>query len=274
MILIKNITKNLNVTFENTKFPDGTSQAWKLNPQPAFFDTMRITWQFQDEVEFVTVLQLAFILESLTRKIPHIYTPFLPYARQDKSPSNEETFAALPMLGALKRYNLSCFDAHSDKVVDQFAIDNITAHEFFISVLNSTVYDAIVFPDKGAKERYGHFFGCLPVIVMDKVRNQQTGEIEGLKIDDKNTDAQIKVGTGKILQFLMIDDICDGGRTFIEAAKVLHAENFLCGSLAIDLAVSHGIFSKGKQVLHDAGIRNILTTNSLAKNAGHFNVLF
>lgn len=40
----------------------------------------------------------------------------------------------------------------------------------------------------------------------------------------------------------------------------------------VDLAVSHGIFSKGKGCLYNAGISNIYTTNSLLRNPEGFKV--
>jgi len=43
---------------------------------------------------------------------------------------------------------------------------------------------------------------------------------------------------------VMVDDICDGGKTFIEIAKKLKEKN--CGK--IFLVVTHGIFSKGMSV--------------------------
>jgi ribose-phosphate pyrophosphokinase len=38
---------------------------------------------------------------------------------------------------------------------------------------------------------------------------------------------------------LIVDDICDGGRTFLEIAKILKAR----GASSIELYVTHGIFS-------------------------------
>ncbi|MNQ12726.1 ribose-phosphate pyrophosphokinase [compost metagenome] len=44
---------------------------------------------------------------------------------------------------------------------------------------------------------------------------------------------------------LVVDDICDGGRTFTELAKVL--KQYDLGSLS--LYITHGIFSAGVEVL-------------------------
>ena len=56
----------------------------------------------------------------------------------------------------------------------------------------------------------------------------------------------------------IVDDISDGGRSFIELAAVLRKRNV--GK--IYLYVTHGIFSKGLDVLFEAGIDEVFTTNS------------
>jgi ribose-phosphate pyrophosphokinase len=59
-------------------------------------------------------------------------------------------------------------------------------------------------------------------------------------------------------KFLIIDDICDGGRTFIELVKAIQeqlpdAECYLC--------VTHGIFSAGLKELNKY-FKGIFCTNS------------
>jgi ribose-phosphate pyrophosphokinase len=55
--------------------------------------------------------------------------------------------------------------------------------------------------------------------------------------------------------FLIVDDICDGGRTFIELAKVLRPLT----SGQVKLYVTHGIFSAGFEAL--AGLDRIFVAN-------------
>jgi ribose-phosphate pyrophosphokinase len=57
---------------------------------------------------------------------------------------------------------------------------------------------------------------------------------------------------------IIVDDICDGGRTFIELAKVLKSNKVK----NITLFVTHGIFSKGVDALFENGIDNIITTDT------------
>lgn len=56
---------------------------------------------------------------------------------------------------------------------------------------------------------------------------------------------------------LVMDDICDGGATFISLAKEIKAHE-LYNDQELWLYVTHGIFSKGKQTLLDAGYSKII----------------
>jgi ribose-phosphate pyrophosphokinase len=71
------------------------------------------------------------------------------------------------------------------------------------------------------------------------------------------------------MKVLIVDDICDGGATFIRAARALRA---IEPDVEVGLCVTHGIFSKGRQHLLDNGIDKIYTTNSLLKNDGNYEV--
>lgn len=108
----------------------------------------------------------------------------------------------------------------------------------------------IVAPDAGAAKKamavakqYN-----LPFIAAEKVRNASTGEITATKIDAPQV----------INNFLICDDICDGGRTFTELAKVLRNGR---ANVHIALYVTHGIFSKGYAVF-DGLIDKIFTTDT------------
>jgi ribose-phosphate pyrophosphokinase len=57
---------------------------------------------------------------------------------------------------------------------------------------------------------------------------------------------------------LIVDDICDGGRTFIELAKKLRPMT----TGKIKLLITHGIFSKGIEVF-DGIIDEVLVINNI-----------
>ncbi len=265
--MIKLFIENKEVPFEITKFPDGTSQAWKAGSAIYGATEAKVLWLFENEAELITICQLGQLIkkEAWRGLVLELEAPFLPYSRQDKPISNVTTFALdtfFTIVQACGYFRVRTFDAHS-RIEEYMGISETPVH-FFNSIYN---HDVICYPDSGAYARYNHSLSVLssPIALAEnlyctKIRNQLTGQIEGLKIEN------VKDLAGK--KVLIVDDLCDGGRTFIEVAKALKEHN----PEQIDLAVSHGIFSKGKQVLHDAGITNIYTTNSLLNNPDGFKV--
>ncbi len=260
--MIKLFIDKVEHEFTTTIFPDGTSQVWKIKDIPDWthLSLVEIVWIFENEAELIHVCQLARLVNEEVTDVGVIIAPYLPYARQDKSVANGQSFALETMkriLNGAGIHRIITFDAHSksNNVV------SLSPVEFHKSIFN---HDVVCFPDKGAAERYGNAdaFGNAPIIHCEKIRNQATGEITGLKVvgatPDLLTDKRV----------LIVDDICDGGMTFIKVSEALQSFQ----PRLVDLAVSHGIFSKGKHVLHAAGIKNIFTTNSLLRNPEGFKV--
>lgn len=244
-----------------TIFPDGTSQVWHLPKEVLKDPEPTVDWRFGAEREILDVLSLRKLLSPRAT----LYVPFLPFSRQDKVVSNETTFnlrvmADLLNLASFKR--VRTLDAHNPVIASWVGgLENELPHDFHLATFQKFKPDAVVFPDAGAAARYPYFNG-IQKITLEKTRNQATGEITSLKV---------KEGVHRLdacLNLLMVDDICDGGATFIMAAKVLRELSKDC---KIGLAVTHGIFSRGTEVLLKEGIQ-IFTTNSLPKNAGFYEV--
>lgn len=260
--MIKLFFNNEEVKFTTTIFPDGTSQVWKIdglnnNTNKSF---VKIQWIFENEAELFHVCQLAQLLKAEVSDGCILEVPYLPYGRQDKAISNGLSFALntfKTLVAASGINSIVTFDAHSES---QF-VTSLSATNFHKSIFN---HDVICFPDKGAAVRYGNAdaFGNTPIIHCEKIRNQSTGEITGLKVVGGTPDLLFNKNV------LIVDDICDGGMTFIKVREALNQFN----PKQVDLAVSHGIFSKGKGVLHDAGIKRIFTTNSLPRNPEGYKV--
>lgn len=243
-----------------TLFPDGTSQIWKL-PQWATHKQVHVNWFFESEREIIDLISLSNLVDFTVLNIP-----YLPYARQDKKIDNNSTFNLKVLRDMLwlidEDLEISSFDVHSDKVYDYIqGFENKEPYNFHKNVLEKTNPDYIVFPDAGAFDRYPYLKGCSH-IVFEKKRCPDTGVIL-CHVPTKPMD--IKSGD----KFLIIDDLCDGGATFISIAKALREVK---ENIGIDLCVSHGLFSKGKEVLYNAGIQNIYTTNSLLRNKDGYKV--
>lgn len=121
----------------------------------------------------------------------------------------------------------------------------------------------VIAPDAGSAVRVGQFVKgtSFTVAYGMKVRNPETGALSGFHLADPATRVQGKT-------CLIMDDICDGGGTFVGLAKVLRE----AGALDVDLFVTHGIFSKGLPLV---GIRSIYTTDSYCPRvSGLFSEVF
>lgn len=247
-----------------TIFPDKTSQVWKLDEK--VLDAIRrqtenveICWDFENEAELVHCLQLACIVRKENPNASFsLYMPYLPYARQDKDISNDETFALLPFLSLLVYVfpKIKVFDPHSRDMLDYVYGSDCTIEqpeEEINYAIEETDATMICYPDKGAAQRYP-FLSRMPCVTMDKVRDQSTGEITGMVCDKPETVLYQNV--------LIVDDMCDGGRTFREAAKILYA----AGANDVNLYVSHGIFShpEGVGILYQEGISKVFTKDGVA----------
>lgn len=230
-----------------TSFPDGTSQVWKLD----FNKEMNgVLFAFENDAEIFHLLQLRYLLSG-EAKINVLTMPYLPYGRQDKEVSNDATFALHPFISTLRGWTqIETLDVHSDEV-DKWHWAIGTVRNYRPNLDFAYKYDFLVFPDKGAADRYSKDVEWMtkkmnkPVFYGEKLRDQTTGRILDYHISLPN-------GRG-----LVIDDICDGGATFNILAQSV--KNRL--RLYLDLYVSHGIFSKGVSTLLQS-YGTIYTTNS------------
>lgn len=164
--------------------------------------------------------------------------PYLPYARQDRVMNAGEALGIRVMcdlLNGLRFDSIEVWDIHSD--VPLALLDRVVHYEqkMFVQRIPVNTPDVIyVAPDAGAMKKvlasakaYGR-----EMITAQKVRDTETGDITG---------TQVHYSGSSDRDFLILDDICDGGRTFTELAKEL--KKITSGK--VYLYVTHGIFSKG-----------------------------
>lgn len=238
-----------------TKFPDGTSQVWKL-PEWIFESSrFNIIWDFQSESEVFQLVQLNKLLKH--GRVPRpvtLHMPFLPYGRQDKEISNDSTWALRAFAQVINSMNfdkVTTIDAHSPIAAELLTnFTNIYPEaEIKQAIMSLSDFEpecennlVLAFPDAGAALRYK---AKSTDIIGHKVRNQLTGHIDSYSIE----------GSPKGKDVLIIDDICDGGMTFKLLARDLLTE----GANSVNLYVTHGIFSKGIDTLKESGISRIFT---------------
>lgn len=269
MIYIKNNSTGESISIVPTKFPDGTSQVWKLKDLDQYKQHgVTIIWFFHEEAELIYVNQLICLLHQSGITITELYMPFLPYGRQDKEISNETTFAREVFLEILLTEmvgEVTTLDAHSYHQ----KVSSYSPESYIKKAIEEFKPNVIVYPDSGAYNRYSNILKGMDTLVLKKVRDQLTGEITGLDFDSK---PYIKYDTiSKHSRMLIIDDICDGGATFNAASMFLHKAAKEQGiTVEVGLYVTHGIFSKGYEKMIDSGITKFYTTQSIIRNVNGF----
>ncbi|QNR85618.1 ribose-phosphate pyrophosphokinase [Pedobacter riviphilus] len=186
-----------------------------------------------------------------------LFIPYFPAARQDRvmipgEPLSVKVYADI--INAMALASVTVFDPHSE--VTPALLNNcvtVSNHEFIKQVIAKIGTEVkLISPDGGALKKIykvSEFLGGAEVVECSKSRDVKTGKLSGFKVY-----AEDLAGA----DCLIVDDICDGGGTFIGLAEALKAKN--AGKLY--LAISHGIFSKGFDEL-DKYFEQIFTTDSI-----------
>lgn len=237
---------------EVTRFPDLTSQVWKLPESTFLSNKAAVLWEFSNEAEVMHLFQLQHLLD--TRDIRTTLTiKYLPYARQDKEVSNTSTFALKTFLKIFRTFNFHkviIMDPHNfDAVRPGCQMEAVYPDDAMVDVMNLVKPDLFCYPDKGALNKYSKIY-IEPYVYGEKDRDQLTGNIKSYKLVGEVYDKNV----------LIVDDICDGGMTF----KLLARDLLAAGAKEVNLFVTHGIFSKGLRTLNDSGIKKIFTQDGEA----------
>jgi ribose-phosphate pyrophosphokinase len=163
-----------------------------------------------------------------------------------------------PIINAQNYQAVIVLDPHSDVLeacINNFEkVSNEVVVKYALEDLGSTDDIVLVSPDAGAYKKIfdiAQTFEIDKIITATKVRDIKTGQI--LHTEIPTLDQHNK------LRYVIVDDICDGGRTFIELAKAIKGSR---PTAEIYLIVTHGIFSAGYDQLSEY-ITKIYTTNSI-----------
>lgn len=173
---------------------------------------------------------------------------YLPYARQDRVCAPGEAFSLsviCRLLDFLDVTTIRLWDVHNEQMALELLKDtyvyHIDARDIFarFKIFDEFDMDNLILcsPDQGANQRVMEIVNAFNLSIpvrLEKNRCPETGKILGMKYNVYNRDI-------KDYNVMVIDDICDGGTTFIEAAKLLREH----GAENLYLYVTHGIFSKG-----------------------------
>lgn len=201
--------------------------------------------------EFIAGLSVVDGIRAHGGHIRNVILPYIPGARQDRAnPTGDVGFMLATVGRILNAYefdSVRVVDPHSEAARD--AINNMVEFPLYkiYQQLPSDMYDGVIAPDKGAQVRAAIASGTMqkPLVLGEKLRDVSTGKLSGF---------DVKVEAGR--HYIVIDDICDGGGTFLGLGEKIKEQE-----ATADLYVTHGIFSKGTAALNKL-YGAIYTTNS------------
>lgn len=274
--------KNLNLTsdqdtdiqYKISQFPDG-QQTVEITTGPKFIQGQDV--KIYSRIRSFRDLELIIAANQALRQMGvssvSLYVPYFLGARSDRRFSeggvNYLKQVICPIINAQKFDCVLVLDPHSD--VLEACLDNfekIDNHQLVKSALTDIDNRngaqnriCLVSPDGGALKKIwdvASHFGIENIVTAMKHRDIKTGKIDRTEVP--NLPVSI---SGEEFKYVIVDDICDGGRTFIELAKVIKEQR---PDAKIYLIVTHGLFTYGFSELNKY-FERIYTTNSYANVA-------
>jgi len=248
--------------YSKFKFPAGELQVTVKMKEG---DYANIIFDFENNEEIIELLLIADAVKRAGGTVNNLHIPYVPFARQDRVANVGECFSLkvfADLINSIGAKHVYVVDPHSD--VTTALIDNIvvTTQAEIVRALFDNQKDlytgkfVFIAPDGGSLKKIHKVvakvpFNVLEVVSCDKTRDTMTGAILETVVHKDKFDEE---------PCIIVDDICDGGKTFTEIAKVLKAK----GAGKVILIVSHGLFTKGLEVF-DGLIDEIYTRKGKVK---------
>ena len=265
----------LSCKYEISRFPDGQQTIRILEHNYTKYSSLREQKTpiiiksrlntFQD-LELIICANQA--LKEIGVKSVKLYIPYCIGGRSDRKFQeggiNYIKTVIAPIINSQNFDKVMILDTHSDVLeacINNFVkLTNFNLGLMFLKEISDgkrEIKDKIclVSPDAGAYKKifdFASWFGIKEIITASKVRDLDSGKILKTVVPSlENHNDEMK--------YVIQDDICDGGRTFIELAKAIKEQK---PDAKIYLVVTHGIFSAGFDLLVQY-LDGIYCTNSI-----------
>lgn len=260
---------NSDIKYKISKFPDGQqnividnnkgilSKKLYLDKKQYSFEipieSVQIKSRLNNWLDLELIICAVASLRELGVEEIHLYTPYIVGARSDRKfengGNNYLKDVICPVINSLNFKTVTCIDPHSDILeacIKGFRKeDNCNIFRFALSDLNQIKKpNDVVFisPDAGASKKIYK--------TLEKTGWNTSDIITCSK--DRDTDGKLTKTVVPIYgnhfgkDLIIIDDICDGGATFINIAKsIKEKEDGSKFKGKLYLIVTHGIFSNG-----------------------------
>ena len=260
--------ENSDIKYKISKYPDGQQSISIDLPDTDLHE--KITVSITSRLNSFRDLEVIIAANQALREFSYVENvklnvPYFLGARSDRKfeagTSNYLKTVICPIINSQNFSRVTVLDPHSD--VLEACLNNYHKHDNHRLVKDALskidnrdgAQDRIclVSPDAGAYKKIfdvAKEFRIEKIITASKVRDLKTGKILRTEIPTLDQHADLK--------YVIIDDICDGGRTFIELAKAIKGSR---PTAKVYLVVTHGIFSAGFKELNQY-FEGIYTTNS------------
>lgn len=264
--------KNSEIAYKISKFPDGQQTVDLVPPTTRrdYYVTIKSRLNNFKDLELIICATAA--LKNLGFKKIELYVPYFVGARSDRKfvtgGVNYLKDVITPIINSQGFEKITVLDPHSDvleallfnfeKISNKQLVSHAISRIMDLENLESSNQITIISPDAGAVKRVYDVCSKVKfkgsIITASKQRNIK-GDI--IKTDIPNVDDS----PGKRV-YVIVDDICDGGRTFNELSKAIREiRPIQIFNDSIYLVVTHGIFSSGLLEL-SKNFNKIYTTNS------------
>lgn len=260
--------------FSVITMPGGEPHVKYIGPPDQPIDTIRVSGIVTADKLIAAGLACE-IATRLDGRNPRLILPYIPGGRQDRVDLPEVGYTLGVMTDIISRFHfreLITVDPHSgatkvnltNKLEPQGKKLTVLNHEnWFLPWIESTTFKPgphkFLFPDKGASLKYGKVASYRPNLSAWKIRDPQTGKLSGFGVPD--------ISAWKDNYIWVVDDICDGGGTFVGLAQEIKRQ-YGRHHAVLCLAVTHGIFSQGIADLAKH-FDMIVTTDSVYNNQYH-----
>ena len=270
-----NPNDRLSFGYEISKFPDGQQTIRLIESRHNTFEALRhsnkshgiiIESRLNTFSDLELIICATQALKEVGVKNIELYIPYCIGGRSDRKfmegGINYIKHVIAPIINSQGYNRVTIMDPHSDvleacinnfKKTDNLKLVTFALRDYFLSkgfeTWNKDNFENVRFisPDAGALKKVFHVAEATRyphnVIIASKHRNLETGKIDYTDVPMSVNDAD--------KDFFIFDDICDGGRTFIEIAKAVDEKRKLSSSVKPEqygknyLVVTHGIFSYG-----------------------------
>ncbi len=227
------------------KFPGGEIQ---VDIERLETERATLTWKPNHTDDIMLLLLTVNALQHRGARDIILDVLYLPYARQDRVCSPGQAFSLeviVQLLDNLELADIRFWDLHNSNLIlemfDKTHAMEIEIHDTFTHYNFLDNFDLsnliLCAPDEGAWDKIDNIvkeFELRSAIHFEKERCPDNGTILAIQENKYNRHYEG-------YNILVVDDICDGGRTFIEVAKELKKKT----DENLYLYVTHGIFSSG-----------------------------